>query len=64
MDFETKLIRAEACAAAAAQLKQDGFDPDRMLEIRRQARRTIVEQFDLQTISLQGQVKLIEELGC
>jgi glycosyltransferase involved in cell wall biosynthesis len=28
IDFETKLIRAEACAAAAAQLKQDGFYPD------------------------------------
>jgi glycosyltransferase involved in cell wall biosynthesis len=28
VDFETKLIRAEACAAAAAQLKQDGFYPD------------------------------------
>jgi glycosyltransferase involved in cell wall biosynthesis len=27
-DFETKLIRAEACAAAAAQLKQDGFYPN------------------------------------
>jgi glycosyltransferase involved in cell wall biosynthesis len=28
IDFETKLIRAEACAAAAAQLKRDGFYPD------------------------------------
>jgi glycosyltransferase involved in cell wall biosynthesis len=28
IDFETKLIRAEACATAAAQLKQDGFYPD------------------------------------
>ena len=38
--------------------------PDRMLEIRRRARRTVVERFDLQTVCLSKQVKLIEELIC
>jgi glycosyltransferase involved in cell wall biosynthesis len=34
---------------------------DRMLEIRQQAWRTIVERFDLKTICLPRQVKLVEE---
>jgi glycosyltransferase involved in cell wall biosynthesis len=38
--------------------------PDRMMEIRRQARRTIVERFDLRTICLPRQIQLIEGLGC
>jgi glycosyltransferase involved in cell wall biosynthesis len=37
--------------------------PDRMLEIRKQARRTIVERFDLRTICLPRQIQLIEEFG-
>jgi glycosyltransferase involved in cell wall biosynthesis len=37
---------------------------DRMMEIRRQARRTVVERFDLRTICLPRQIQLIEELGC
>lgn len=36
--------------------------PDQMLEIRQQARRTIVERFDLQRICLPRQIKLIEDL--
>lgn len=38
--------------------------PDRMMEIRKQARRTIVERFDLRTICLPRQIQLIEGLGC
>jgi glycosyltransferase involved in cell wall biosynthesis len=38
--------------------------PDRMLEIRQQARRTIVERFDLRTVCLPRQIELIEGLGC
>jgi glycosyltransferase involved in cell wall biosynthesis len=36
--------------------------PDRMLEIRRQARQTIVERFDLRSICLPRQIKLLEGL--
>jgi glycosyltransferase involved in cell wall biosynthesis len=36
--------------------------PDRMLELRQQARQTIVERFDLRTICLPRQIKLVEEL--
>ncbi len=38
--------------------------PDRMLEIRRQARRTILERFDLRSVCLPRQVELIERLRC
>jgi glycosyltransferase involved in cell wall biosynthesis len=38
--------------------------PDRMMEIRKQARRTIVERFDVRTICLPRQIQLIEGLGC
>jgi glycosyltransferase involved in cell wall biosynthesis len=38
--------------------------PDRMLEVRQQARRTIVERFDLRTVCLPRQIELIEGLGC
>jgi glycosyltransferase involved in cell wall biosynthesis len=38
--------------------------PDRMLEIRKRARRTILERFDLQTICLPRQIQLLQELGC
>jgi glycosyltransferase involved in cell wall biosynthesis len=37
--------------------------PDRMMEIRRQARQTIVERFDLRTMCLPRQIQLIEGLG-
>jgi glycosyltransferase involved in cell wall biosynthesis len=36
--------------------------PDRMLEIRQQARRTILERFDLATVCLPRQIELIETL--
>jgi glycosyltransferase involved in cell wall biosynthesis len=36
--------------------------PDRMLELRQQARQTIIERFDLRTICLPRQIKLVEEL--
>jgi glycosyltransferase involved in cell wall biosynthesis len=38
--------------------------PDRMLEIQQQARRTIAERFDLQTICLPRQIKQIEKFFC
>jgi glycosyltransferase involved in cell wall biosynthesis len=38
--------------------------PDRMMEIRKQVRRTIVERFDLATVCLPRQIQLIEGLGC
>jgi glycosyltransferase involved in cell wall biosynthesis len=38
--------------------------PDRMLEIRQQARQAIVKRFDLATVCLPRQVKLIERLMC
>jgi hypothetical protein len=37
--------------------------PDQMIEIRRPARRTIVERFDLRMICLPRQIELIETLG-
>jgi glycosyltransferase involved in cell wall biosynthesis len=37
--------------------------PDRMLEMRQQARRTILERFDLATVCLPRQIELIETLG-
>jgi glycosyltransferase involved in cell wall biosynthesis len=37
--------------------------PDRMLEIRRRARRVIVERFDLRTVCLPRQIQLIETLA-
>jgi hypothetical protein len=37
--------------------------PDRMLEIRQQARRTIIERFDLATACLPRQIELIETLS-
>jgi glycosyltransferase involved in cell wall biosynthesis len=36
--------------------------PDQMLEIRRQARRTVVERFDLRTVCLLKKIELIEGL--
>jgi glycosyltransferase involved in cell wall biosynthesis len=36
--------------------------PDQMLELRQQARQTVVEQFDLRTICLLRQIELIETL--
>jgi glycosyltransferase involved in cell wall biosynthesis len=37
--------------------------PDRMLEVRRRARRTITERFDLRTVCLPRQIELIEALN-
>jgi glycosyltransferase involved in cell wall biosynthesis len=36
--------------------------PDRMLEIRQRARRTVVERFDLEAFCLPRQIELIETL--